>query len=62
MDIRNAKIVHDIRVFEAANVSRDHGREKLRYLMAEQKVSPLRTPTGRCFLTFREAEILANAL
>lgn len=62
VNIRNAKIVHDLRVFEAANVSRDHGRERLRDLVAEQKISPMRTPTGRCFMTFNEAEILANAL
>lgn len=62
MDIRNAKIVPDVRVFEAANVSRDHGRERLRDLVAERKISPRRTPTGRCFLSFGDAEILANAL
>jgi len=62
VDIRSAKIVPDLRVFEAANVSRDHGRERLRDLVAEQKISPIRTPTGRCFMTFSEAEILAKAL
>ena len=62
MDIREAKIIADIRVFETANVSRDHGRERLRDLVAEKKISPIRTPTGRCLMSFSEAEILANAL
>ena len=62
MDIRNAKIVPDLRVFEAANVSRDHGRERLRDLVSENRIAPMRTPTGRCFLTFDEAELLAEEL
>lgn len=62
MDIRSAKIVPDLRVFEQARVSRDHGREILRSLVSERKIAPKRTPTGRCFLTFNEAKILANAL
>ena len=62
MDLREAKIVHDRRIYEEVGVSRDHGKEKLHYLEAKSLISPKRTPTGRCFLSFVEAEILANAL
>ena len=62
MDIREAKIVSDLRIFEAASVSREHGRGRLRDLVAEKKISPKRTPTGRCLLSFRDAEILVDAL
>lgn len=62
MTIRDAKIVPDLRVFEALNVSREHGR-KCRDKLAEQGViDPRRTPTGRCLLSFADAERLANAL
>jgi len=62
MDIREAKIVPDLRLFEAVNVSRETGRERIRDLIALGEISPKRTPTGRCLLSFEDAERLANAL
>ena len=62
MNIREAKIVPVIRIFEEKNVSRDHGRERVRDLVAENRISLKRTPTGREYVDFGDAEIVANAL
>ena len=62
MDIRNEKIIPDIRLFEALRVSREHGRSRIRDLKSEGVIDPKRTPTGRCLLSFEDAERLANAL
>ena len=62
MDIRDVKIVPDLRVFEAACVSREHGRKRMQALAARGAIEPKRTPTGRCLLSFHDAERLANAL
>ncbi len=62
MNIRNVKIVPDLRVFEAASVSREHGRKRLHALASRGVIEPKRTPTGRCLLSFEDAERLANAL
>ena len=61
-NIRTLKIVPDLRVFEAVRVSRDHGRKRIKDLTAQGLIDPLRTPTGRCLLSFEDAERLANAL
>jgi ribosomal protein S25 len=62
LDIREAKIVPDLRLFTALNVSREHGRKRLRELEEQGVVDPLRTPTGRTLLSFEEAERLSAAL
>ena len=62
MNIRKLKIVPDLRIFEATSVSRDHGRKRIKDLVAEGVIDPKRTPTGRCLLSFEDAERLANAL
>lgn len=62
MNIRQAKIVPDLRVFAAANVSKERGRRRLSELQQEGLVQPLRTPTGRTLLSFEEAERLVAAL
>lgn len=62
MNIRAAKIVPDLRVFEARRVSREHGRKRLRELAEAGVIAPERTPTGRCLLSFEDAERLAKAL
>lgn len=62
MDIREAKIVPDLRVYAIRNVSKEHGRKRLTELSAQGAVQPLRTPTGRTLLSFEEAERLAAAL
>ena len=62
MSIRKAKIVPDLRVFEARGVSREHGRKRLLQLEQDGVIAPERTPTGRCRLSFEDAERLAEAL
>ena len=62
MNIRKMKIVPDLRIFEAMSVSRDHGRKRIKDLAVEGAIKPKRTPTGRCLLSFEDAERLANAL
>lgn len=62
MNIRQAKIVPDLRLFSALNVSREHGRKRLGELEEKGVVSPLRTPTGRTLLSFEDAEKLAKVL
>ena len=62
MNIREAKIIPIIRIFDLAEVSRDHGRDRVRDLVDENKISLKRTPTGREFVSFGDAEIIADAL
>ncbi len=62
MSIRQEKMICDLRVFSVKNVSRDHGRKRLKELQEQGLVQPLRTPTGRTLLSFEEAERLAAAL
>lgn len=62
MDIREAKIVPDLRVFTALNISREHGRKRLKELEKQGIIDPLRTPTGRTLLSFEEAERLSAAI
>ena len=62
IDIRTVKIVPDLRIFEATNVSRETGRKRIKDLAAQGIIEPKRTPTGRCLLSFEDAERLANAL
>jgi hypothetical protein len=62
VEIREAKIVADLRVYAARHVSKDHGRRRLAELEAQNVIQPLRTPTGRTLLSFADAERLAAAL
>ena len=62
MNIRNAKIVPDLRVFGAANVSKEHGRKRMKALQDEGRIDPLLTPTGRYLLSFTDTETLVDAL
>ena len=62
MNIMNAKIVPDLRVFEVMRVSRDHGRKRLKALITKGEIEPLKTPTGRFLLSFEEAKTLARKL
>ena len=61
-NIRAMKIVPDLRVVEAVRVSRDRGRRRIKDLTDQGLIEPLRTPTGRCLLSFEEAETLAREL
>jgi len=60
--ISGMKIVPDLRVFEAACVSRELGRKRIKELSERGVISPKHTPTGRCFLSFEDAERLMKAL
>ncbi len=60
MDITTKKIISDLRIYEAASVSKDHGRACLKSLEVRGVIKPKRTPTGRCLLSVEDAEILAN--
>jgi hypothetical protein len=62
MSLRQEKLITDLRVFSVKNVSRDHGRKRLKELQEQRLIDPLRTPTGRTLLSFDEAERLAAAL
>ena len=62
MDISDVKIVQDTNLFGAYGVSVKWGRKVVKDLESEGLVSPLRTPTGRRILSFREAEAVMNSL
>ena len=62
MNIRQMKIVPDLRVFEALSVSRELGRKRILELVAKRAIDPKRTPTGRCLLSFEDVERLAAEL
>jgi hypothetical protein len=61
MDLYDAKIVQDVRLFGAVGVSAKCGRKVLDVLESQGVVSPLRTPTGRTVLSFREAEAVMKS-
>lgn len=62
MEIRTAKIVPDLRVFQAQGVSKEFGRKVMLELADKGEIQPHRTPTGRCLLSFEDAERLAASL
>lgn len=62
MNIKTAKIVPDLRIFQTANVSKEAGRKRMGQLESQGVIDPLKTPTGRCLLSFEDAERLANSL
>ncbi len=62
MDISDVKIVQDTTLFGAYGVSVRCGRKVVKDLESEGLVSPLRTPTGRRILSFREAETVMNSV
>ena len=62
MSLEQSKVVSDLRVYHARQVSTDYGRKVMEELARRGEIAPYRSPTGRHFLTFEEAEILARAL
>ncbi len=62
MNICDAKLVSDLRIFETVNVSREHGRKRRDELAELGVIHPRRTPTGRYLLTFKDATRLAVEL
>ena len=62
LNIRNAPIVPDTRVYAVANVSKEAGRKRLIDLQHLGQVDPVITGTGRRLLSFEDAERLAAAL
>ena len=62
MAIRDVKIVPDLRLFQAQGVTKEWGRKVMAELVEEGEINPLKTGTGRCLLSFKEAERLATEL
>ena len=62
MNIRDAKIVPDTRVYPFSNVSKEAGRKVMENLASQGVIEPHVTGTGRRLLSFEDAERLANAL
>ncbi len=62
MSLRDKHIILDLRVYEIQQVSREHGRKRRDELMANGVIAPIVTSTGRCLLSMRDAEKLADAL
>ena len=62
VNIRDAKIVPDTRIYPLRNVSKMAGRKVLEDLRERGVIDPLETSTRRQFLSFRDAEILVDAL
>ncbi len=62
MNIREAKIVPDTRVYTHSSVSKEAGRKVLQDLTNRGLINPHITGTHRRLLSFGEAEILADRL
>ena len=62
INIRDAKIVPDTRVYPVGNVSKEAGRKIMEDLESQGLIKPHVTATGRRLLSFIDAERLANAL
>ncbi len=62
MNIRDAKIIPDTRIYPLTNVSKEAGRKVLERLRETGEINPLMTSTRRCLLSYGEAQALANAL
>ena len=62
MEIKEAAIVQDLRVFQARGVSKEFGKKVLKRLSDEGEIAPHRTRSGRNLLTFGDAERLAHEL
>ena len=62
MNLSEKALIPDRRLFEAEGVSLEHGRKCLKALEDAGVIKPQRTPTGRCRLSMKDAEILAKAL
>jgi len=61
LNIEAQKIIPDLRVFEVVNVSKEVGRERIRDLVSLGEISPKRTPTGRCLLSFEDVKHLVSS-
>ena len=61
MNIQDAKIVSDTRLFNALGISVKRGRRTVDALEDQGAVCPLRTPTGRTVLSVREVEAVMKA-
>ena len=60
MDLFEAKIIADTKLWSAIGVSRDKGRRDLKKLEKQGDVSPRRTPTGRADLSFKDVLAIAR--
>ena len=62
MNIRDAKIVPDTRIYPFFSVSKEAGRKIMAALEARGVVTPYHTATGRRLLSLEDTERLADAL
>lgn len=62
MKLRHAATVPDTRVYALKEVSKEAGRKRMEKLEADGKITVVRTPMGRRWLTIADAERLAEAL
>ena len=62
MKLREAAIVPDTRIFTLKAISKEAGRKRMQRLEADGKITVVRTPMGRRWLTVADAERLAAAL
>ena len=62
MKLFDAKIIPDVRLYQAVGVRKETGRKLVKNLEAKGVVSPLRTPTGRTLLSFHDSSALLTAL
>lgn len=60
MDLSEAKIIADTKLWPVIGVSRDKGRRDLEKLEQLGDVSPRRTPTGRAELSFKDVLAIAK--
>ena len=62
MNLKDAPLIADTRLFAYRNVSIETGRKRARELEAQGEISIVRTGTRRRWLTVEDAERLADAL
>jgi hypothetical protein len=62
MKLREAAIVPDTRIFTLKEISKEAGRKRMEKLEAAGKITVVRTPMGRRWLTVADAVRLAAAL
>jgi len=62
MNICDAKIVPDTRIYPLRSVSKEAGRKVMEDLRSRGVIDPMITGTHRRLLSFVEAQILADAL
>jgi hypothetical protein len=62
MELSDEKTIQDVRLFVLAGVSKEYGKRAIEELEAEGAIAPWRSPTGRTFLSQREAEAVIKTV